>query len=320
MHPGKGVFLDLETVDGGDLDRSVLSDCLASWDWHEFSEPDEIGQRISNADVVLSNTCLLDRDLLSAAKQLKLVALVATGTDRIDLDAAAELGITVCNIRSYCNDSVAQHAITLMLNLLSGQPWYWNSVRQGGWGDSRQFCLDDRPIRQARGLTFGVIGYGVLGRATSELARRLGMQVLVAERQGMAPRPGRIAIEELLACADVLSIHCPITEETRGMIGRRQMELMKPDAILINTARGEIVNEHELADCLREGIIAGAGLDALGKEPPSAGHPLMAADIPNLIITPHNAWASRQARQAALDQLAEIIRAFMMGEPINVVA
>ena len=313
----KGVFLDLETVDNGDLDRGPLSSCLANWDWHAFSEPQQIGERIRTADVVISNKCVLDRTALEAAENLKLLALAATGTNNVDLEAASRLGITVCNIRDYASQSVAQHTITLMLNLLTAQPWYWQSVRQGAWSNSRQFCLSDRPIRECRGLGFGVIGYGVLGRTTARLAKAMGMNVLIAEHKGRAVREGRVSFDELIHKADVLSIHCPLTDQTRGLINREVMQAMKPGALLINTARGDIVNEKDLADSLREGLIGGAGLDVLSEEPPPSSHPLLANDIPNLIITPHNAWASRTARQAAVAQLAELISAFISGEPLN---
>jgi glycerate dehydrogenase len=311
------VFLDLETVDNGDLDRGRLSSCLADWDWHAFSEPQQIAGRIRTADVAISNKCVLDRAAMESAGNLQLIALAATGTNNVDLEAASALGITVCNIRDYATDSVAQHAITLMLNLLTAQPWYWQSVRKGAWSNSRQFCLNDRPIREVRGLNFGVIGYGVLGRATAKLAEAMGMKVLIAEHEGRAVRAGRVSFDNFIQETDVLSIHCPLTEDTRSLIDREVMQAMKPAALLINTARGAIINERDLADCLREGIIAGAGLDVLSEEPPPPGHPLLANDIPNLIITPHNAWASRTARQAAVDQLAEIIGAFANGEAFN---
>ena len=311
------MFLDLETVDNGDLDLGRLSSCLVNWDWHTFSEPRQIAGRIRTAEVVISNKCVLDHAALESAENLKLIALAATGTNNVDLDAASGLGIAVCNIRDYASNSVAQHAITLMLNLLTAQPWYWQSVRQGDWSNSRQFCLNDRPIREFRGLTFGVIGYGVLGRATADLADAMGMEVLIAEQKGRAVRGDRVSFDELVQTADVLSIHCPLTEETRGLINREVMQAMKPGALLINTARGAIINERDLADCLREGIIAGAGVDVLSEEPPPSSHPLLANDIPNLMITPHNAWASRTARQSAVDQLAEIIRAFAAGDALN---
>jgi len=313
----KGVFLDLETVDNGDLDRGHLSSCLADWDWHAFSEPRQIVGRIRMAEVVISNKCVLDRAALESAGNLKLIALAATGTNNVDLEAASELGITVCNIRGYASNSVAQHAITLMLNLLTAQPWYWQSVQQGDWSNSRQFCLNDRPIRELRGLNFGVVGYGVLGKATAELAQAMGMKVLIAERKGCVVREGRVSFAEITSQADVLSIHCPLTEDTRGLIDRDVLRAMKSDALLVNTARGGIINEEHLVEALREGIIGGAGVDTLSQEPPPRGHLLLAADIPNLIVTPHNAWASRTARQAAVDQLADIISAFASGETFN---
>ena len=319
-HLRTGVFLDLETVDSGDLDRSRLEASLPEWRWHDFSMPGEIPGRIAGADVVISNKCVLDRAALSQTPGLKLVALAATGSNNVDLVAAAELGIAVCNIRDYATTAVAQHAITLMLNLLTGQPWYWQSVREGAWSHSRQFCLNHRPIREARGLCFGVIGYGVLGRATAAMAQALGMEVIVAEYKGEAPRAGRVAFDEVIRRADVLSIHCPLNDRTRGMIDAAALRAMKRDALLINTARGGIVVEQDLADALRQGVIAGAGIDTLSKEPPPADHVLLAADIPNLIVTPHNAWASRAARQAAVDQLTAIIHAFAAGQPMNRIA
>jgi glycerate dehydrogenase len=313
----KGVFLDLETVDIGDLDRSRLSSCLADWDWHAFSEAQQIAGRIRTADVVISNKCVLDRSDLEQARNLKLVALAATGTNNVDLEVASDLGITVCNIRDYASNSVAQHSITLMLNLLTAQPWYWQNVRQGDWSNSRQFCLHDQPIRELWGINFAVVGYGVLGKATAELAKSMGMNILIAERKGRSTRKGRLSFEETIRQADVLSIHCPLTEDTLGLVNRDVLRDMKSDALLINTARGNIINESHLAEALREGAIGGAGLDVLSEEPPPFDHPLLSHDIPHLIVTPHNAWASKTARQATLDQLVEIIHAFAAGEPLN---
>lgn len=316
----KGVFLDLETVDRGDLDRHGLAASLSRWDWHAYTDSADLPRRIRDAEVVVTNKCPLQREVLAAAPQLKLVAVAATGTNNVDLAAARALGITVCNIRDYCSEAVAQHVVTLALNLLTGQPWYNDRVRRGEWSIARQFCLLERPIRQARGLEFGIIGFGSLGRAVAAKARALGMKVLIAERRGQAPRSDRLPFEEVLRRADVLSFHCPLSDETRNLIGRDQLRLMKTDALLINTARGGIVNERDLADGLREGLIAGAGVDTLGQEPPPVDHPLLAEDIPNLLVTPHNAWATNSARQAALDQLADVVRAFGDGVPINVVA
>ena len=312
-----GVFLDVETLDCGDLDRALLQASIPQWQWHEFSDYTDVARRIAGATVVVTNKCQLNRTGLAQARQLQLVAVSATGCNNVDLVAAAELGITVCNIRDYASDAVAQHTITLMLNLLTAQPWYWQSVRNGDWSRSRQFCLANRPIRQARGLNFGIIGYGVLGQATARLAAALGMNVLVAERKGDAARPGRVAFAEVIQEADVLSIHCPLSAHTEGLIDSTVLSAMKPEAILINTSRGGIVTERDLAEALRKGVIAGAAIDTLSIEPPPPEHVLLAPDIPNLIVTPHNAWASRTARQAAMDQVAKVITAFVAGFVIN---
>lgn len=314
-----GVFLDIDTVESGDLDRSRLQDSLSHWDWFGDSEPGQVAGRIANAQAVLTNKCRLGRALIEGAPGLKLIALCATGTDNVDLEAASEHGVAVCNIRDYCTESVAQHVITLMLNLLTGLPWYIEDVREGKWSRAAQFCLNDRPIREARGLTLGIIGHGTLGGRTAQLGRALGMQVQIAERKGAQPREGRVAFEEVIATSDVISVHCPLTDETRGLIDGDVLAAMKKDALLINTARGAVINAEHLVEALRAGEIAGAGIDTLDIEPPPSDHPLLAPDIPNLIVTPHNAWASRTARQAALDQLGRIVEAFQAGAPINVV-
>lgn len=306
-------------MDSGDLDRARLDASLDHWDWYDNTAPGQIVERAKQANAVLANKSRLDRAIIEACPELKLIALSATGTDNVDLEAASGHGVAVCNIRDYCSESVGQHVITLMLSLLTGLPWYWQDVRRGEWSRASQFCMKDRQIREAKGLAFGVIGYGTLGRRAGELAAALGMEVLIAERKGAAPREGRHAFEEVIARADVLSVHCPLTDETRGLINREVLRAMKKDAFLINTARGAVIDAEDLAGALRAGEIAGAGIDTLSAEPPPPDHPLLAPDIPNLIVTPHNAWASRKARQAALDHLAQVVEAFQAGKPINVV-
>lgn len=317
MNTAHGVFLDLGSVDNGDLHRGRLERSLDTWDWHDYTAPEARADRLAGAHVAVTNKCVLDRDLLAASAALKLVVVAATGTNNIDLDAARAAGVTVCNSRDYATASLTQHVMTLMLNLLTAQPFYARRVRSGDWSRARQFALIDLPIREAQGLNFGVVGYGVLGRSVAKAARALGMNVLVAERKGRKPRPDHLPFEDVVAHADVLSIHCPLTEETRNLFDRATLQRMKRSAILINTARGGIVNEEDLASSLRDGIIAGAGVDVLSEEPPPAGHPLLATDIPNLVVTPHNAWASRRARQALLDQIATTIRAYARGQPVN---
>ncbi len=315
-----GVFLDLGSVDNGDLDLGRLSRTLPDWQLHDFTTAKECPGRIVNANVVISNKCVLDRSALSSAPALDLIVIAATGTNNVDLEAASKFDITVCNARDYATEAVTQHTITLMLNLLSSQFEYRERVRAGDWSKTDQFCLLDLPIRQVVGLNLGIIGHGVLGKSVANMARKLGMNVLLAERRGRKTRADHLEFEDVVAHSDVISIRCPLTDETENLFDRAMMQRMKRDAILINTARGGIVNEQDLVSCLKDGIIAGAGIDVLNEEPPPANHPLLAAGIPNLIVTPHNAWASQTARQALLDQLASVIRAFERGQPINRVA
>lgn len=317
MKISQGVFLDLGSLDNGDLDTRALDRSLPGWQWFEFTPAEEVAERIRSVQVVVTNKCVLSRATLEAAGKLKLIAIAATGTNVVDLEAATECGITVCNVRDYATRSVAQHVITLILNLVTAQPFYFNRVRQGEWAAGKQFSLHDQTIRELAELQLGIVGYGILGRAVARLARSLDMGVLVAEHRGCEPRPDRLSFEAVLATSDVVSIHCPLNAETRALFDRRVMRAMKPGAFLINTARGGIVVEDDLADALRAGEIGGAGVDTLSEEPPGVDHPLLAPDIPNLIVTPHNAWASKPARQACIDQLAQVIRAFQHAQPMN---
>lgn len=315
-----GVFLDVGSVDQGDLDRSRLGRAVPSWHWHEATAAADIAAHIAQAQVVVSNKCVIDKAAINAAPELKLVVIAATGTNVVDLESARLNQVMVCNSRDYGTASVTQHVMTLMLNLLTSQVFYRDRVRDGDWSRADQFCLMDLPIREVAGLNLGVIGYGVLGRSVARMAKALGMNVLVAEHKGRKPRPDHLAFEDVVSHADVLTLHCPLNEETRGLFDRAMMQRMKRSAILINTARGGIVVEEDLVSSLKDGIIAGAGVDVLTVEPPPEDHVLLAHDIPNLIVTPHNAWASKSARQALLDQIAGTIRAFERGQPVNRVA
>ncbi|MEA3292623.1 MAG: NAD(P)-dependent oxidoreductase, partial [Pseudomonadota bacterium] len=231
-----------------------------------------------------------------------------------------EFGITVCNVRDYATPAVVQHTFALMLALTTRLFEYSADVREGAWQRSRTFCLLDYPIRELHGKTLGFVGYGVLGRGVAAVAEAFGMQVRLAQRPGGPSRAGRIPLAELLPAVDVLSLHCPLTPHTEGLIGAEELRRMKSDALLINTARGAIVNSPALADALREGEIGGAGIDVLDREPPPGDHPLLAPDIPNLIVSPHTAWASREARQRLADQMSENLVAWQRGAPRNVVS
>lgn len=317
----KGVFLDFATVSRDDIDVAILSKALPEIDYYPTTAAAALHARIANADVVLTNKIAIDRAAIDAAKNLKLICLAATGTDNVDLDAARERGIAVCNIRGYCTEAVAQHVFSLILALNQHLRSYQKLLRDGAWADSPQFCMLDYPIRELSGSTIGIVGCGALGRAVADLAQCFGMQVLIAARPGgrsSAESSGadnlpRVALDDLLPQADVLSLHCPLTPETQHLIGARELALMPSHGILINTARGALVDESALRKALEDGTIGGAGIDVLSEEPPVNGNPLLDVDLPNLIVTPHIAWASREARQRAIDEMAKNVADFMNG-------
>jgi glycerate dehydrogenase len=276
------------------------------------SQPD-VARAIAGAGVVLVNKLRLTREIIEGAPNLKLVALAATGTNNIDLDAARERGIAVCNLRDYCTASVVQHVFGVLLLLTHKLREYDALVRSGAWQRGEQFCLLDYPIRELTGRKLGIVGYGTLGRGVARAAQTFGLEVLIANRPGGERAPGRLDLDELLPQVDVLSLHCPLSPATTGLIGARQLGLMRPDAVLINTARGALVDSQALADALRAGSLGGAAIDVLPQEPPVDGNPLLAGDIPNLIVTPHIAWAARESRQRCIDEMAANVEDFRRG-------
>jgi glycerate dehydrogenase len=308
----KTVFLDYDTVSAGDLDTGALrkaADDLTLYDMDEAKSPD----RVRDADVVALNGSRLSRDLLFGAPRLKLVALAATGTDNVDLVAARERGIAVCNVRAYCTASVVQQVWGLILSLTQHADDYSRFTRGGSWTRDDLATILPLPIRELQGRVFGVVGWGDLGRGAARVAEAFGMQVRIANRSGGPPQRDRIELARLLAIADILSLHCPLNDSTRGLIGARELALMKPDALLINTARGALVDGHALSIALKAGRLGGAGIDVLPQEPPVNGDPLLDPDIPNLLVTPHIAWAAREARQRCIDETAANIRDFRSG-------
>ena len=291
-------------------------------EWVEFGEttPDEVAGRLAQATITICNKVSLRAEALSQLPDLRLIAVAATGVDNVDLTFCRNQNIAVCNTRGYAVNSLPEHALMLMLALRRNLVAYRNDVRNGRWHEARQFCLLDHSIGDLKGSTLGIVGFGTLGKSMAQLGRAIGMDVIVAERKNAATvREGRVAFGELLQRSDVISLHCPLTEETKNLIGAGEFGQMKRDAILINTARGGLLDDHALLAALREEQIAGAGIDVLRNEPPREGNPLLEVDLPNLIVTPHNAWASRQAMQTLADQLIDNIEAFVRGEPRNLV-
>jgi len=319
----KGVFLDFDTISvHDDIDISPLRGLPGvEWTFHGATRPEELAARIADRELAVVNKVVLDAGTLArAAGTLKLIVIAATGTNNVDLEAARHHGITVCNVRGYGTPSVVQHVWALILALTTQLPGYMAAVAEGRWQRHPQFCLLDYPIRELNGLELGIVGYGTLGRGVAEVAPAFGMNVLVAQRPGGEAREDRVPLPGLLERADILSLHCPLTPETRGLIGRRELHAMKSDALLINTARGGIVDEAALVEALRAGEIGGAGFDVLTEEPPAGGNALLDAGLRNLIVTPHTAWASRESRQRVIDIVGDNIRAWFDGEPANVVA
>jgi glycerate dehydrogenase len=306
------VFLDYDTVSNGDLDTARLGEAAGTLTLYG-SDESKTAERLQDADVALINKLELNRELLLGAANLKLVALAATGTNNVDLVAARERGIAVCNVRAYCTASVVQHVWGLILSLTQHVDEFSRLSKNGSWARDEGGAALSYPIRELQGRIFGVVGWGELGRASARIAEAFGMQVRIANRRGAPPEPGRVDLDELLAQADIISLHCPLTDSTRGLIGARELKLMKPDALLINTARGALVDGEALAAALIAGRLGGAGIDVLPQEPPVRSDPLLDSQLPNLLVTPHVAWAAREARQRCIDEMAANIRDFRNG-------
>lgn len=307
------------------LDRSTFSDAIAfpvarlaaEWQEHARTAPGEVLTHAAVAAVVVTNKVKLPAVLLEKLPKLKLVAVAATGVDHVDLDAARRLGIGVCNVRDYATHSVPEHVFAVLLALRRNLIAYAAAAKNGAWSRAENFCLLNWPIEDLDGSTLGIIGGGALGLSVAKLGAAFGMRVLLAEQRGAPLRPGRVVFEQVLAEADVLSLHVPLTPATHHLIGAPELARMKASAILINSARGGVVDEIALIEALRAGHLAGAAVDVLTTEPPPADHPLLSANLPNLLVTPHIAWASRQAQQRMADEVVENIAAFLRGEHRN---
>ena len=310
------VFLDRAT-----LKARVRSPAFEhSWEEYPVTHPDELGPRLRDATVAITNKVALRAATLQQLPQLRMIAVAATGYDVIDVDFCRTHGIAVANIRNYAVHTVPEHAFALITALRRNLLAYRRDVEQGRWQQVDQFCFFDHPIRDLYGATLGIIGEGVLGQGTAQIGRAFGMRVLFADHAPpRAPGVTFTPFDEVLAQSDVISLHVPLSPATRNMIGLEQLRRMKRTAILINTARGGLVDEQALVQALSEGLIAGAGFDVLTTEPPREGNPLLTLHTPNFILTPHVAWASDGAMQFLADQLIDNIEAFVRGQPQNLV-
>ena len=311
------VFLDRATIPAFIQLKPFTFECTV--EMHDNTPPHLVAKRIENADIVITNKVRIDNDSLSRASLLKLVAISATGTNVVDVKACEIRGCVVSNIRNYAVNSVPEHALALIFALRRSLIPYHASVKEGRWQQSGQFCYFDYPIKDLANSTLGIFGSGALGSSLANLARGLGMKTVFASRKGQAPRDGNYRpFDEVVETSDILSLHLPLTPETRNMISDPEFDRMKPSALLINTARGGLVDEEALVRAIKGKKIGGAAFDVVTTEPMPDSHPFMALmDYPNFILTPHVAWASEEAIQALADQLINNINAFVRGEIRN---
>ena len=304
-------------LDRGSLGASVRPPNFAhSYKEHDATSADQVVARLADATIAITNKVPLRTAALAQLPQLKLIAVAATGTDIIDKATCRERGIAISNIRDYAFNTVPEHVFALIFALRRNLVAYAADVARGEWQRADQFCFLTHPIRDISGSTLGIVGFGALGKGVARRAEALGMRVLATD---MVAQPGLVDFATILRESDVITLHVPLTPSTRNMIGAAELKAMRRSAILINTARGGLVDEAALAQALREGIIAGAGFDVLTSEPPRAGNVLLDLKLPNFILTPHVAWASQEAMQGLADQLIDNIEAFVAGRPQNVV-
>lgn len=308
------VFLDRASVPA----KMRQPDIRHQWIEFEQTGPAEIATRLAGATIVISNKVPLRAEDLRQCPTLKLIAAAATGTDHIDLEYCRQHGVAVANVRGYAEHSVPEHVFMLALALRRNLVAYRADVQHGQWNTATQFCLLNHPIGDLYGSTLGIIGFGVLGQAVKRLGECFGTRVLVAERKhAKSIGAGLVAFDEVLRASDIITLHAPLNNTTRNMIGAEEFAVMGRQAILINTARGGLVDERALIDALRSGRIAGAGFDVLSVEPPRDGHPLLELDLPNFILTPHVAWGSAGAIRNLADQVTANIEAFAAGRELN---
>lgn len=314
------VVLDGYTINPGDISWDAVAQ-LGELVVHDRTPADHVVSRSLGARIVVTNKTVLNAATINQLPDLKLISVLATGTNVVDLQAARARNVPVCNVPGYSTDSVAQHTFALLLELINRVGDHDRAVRSGQWAAGPDFAFTLSPITELSGKTLGIVGLGMIGQRVARIAQALGMKLAAAHQRSMAKVPIAdvqwMSVDELFAAADVITLHCPLTEQTRNLVNAQRISSMKPHAILINTARGPLVDEAALATALREGRIGGAGLDVLSVEPPPDDHPLIG--VPHCVITPHNAWATVEARRRNMAITAENLRAFLAGCPVNVV-
>lgn len=316
----KIVILDGHTLNPGDLSWEIIHE-LGEVTLHERTSPDEVSARIAGAEIVLTNKVKLDRDTLLRASALKYIGVTATGYNIVDVDAARQRNVVVTNVPAYGTASVAQHTFALLFELTSNVGFHAASVRKGDWSNQPDFSYWKKPLLELHGMTIGIVGLGKIGSAVARIALALGMKVLAVHKHPERDKMDGVSFTGMDVCfreSDVISLHCSLNDDNREFVNRKLLSVMKPSAFLLNVSRGALINENDLADALRRGSIAGAGLDVLSEEPPPMDNPLLSA--PNCIVTPHQAWATQAARKRLLEVAAQNIAAFQRGDPLNRVA
>ena len=316
MNPLQIVVLDRDTL----VNRPFDFDFPHTLSSYGTTEAHETLARIRGADIVITNKVVISAQAFAENPQLKLVAVTATGVNNVDVEAAKQNGTAVCNIRAYGNESVAEHAFMMMITLMRNLPAYQRDVAAGLWENSPFFCHLGAPMRDLNGKTLAIFGRGNIGKTLATYAQAFKMNVVFAEhKHTQSVRDGYVSFDEAIRSADVVSLNCPLTPQTANMIGEAELQQMKPGAILINCGRGGLVDEAALVAALKYGQIGGAGFDVLTQEPPRDGNPLLKARLPNLIVTPHIAWASQEAANRLFDILLDNINRFVAGNPQNLV-
>lgn len=312
------------------LDRATLAPQINirrpgfEHDWQEWdrTDPSQVVARLQGSDIAILNKVRITRDHLDALPNLRMIAIAATGSDNVDLDACTQKGVVVSNIRAYAINTVPEHTFSMILALRRGLLPYRDAISRGRWQEAGQFCFFDHKVHDLAGATLGIIGEGAIGQSVAAIGRAFGMRILFAAHKGVEGLgPLYTPFDQVMADSDVVTLHCPLTDATRNLLSDREFDLMKRAPVVVNTARGGLIDEAALARALRDGRISGAGMDVATVEPPTPDHPLMQLlDHPNFLFTPHTAWASTEAMQALADQLIDNVEAFVAGAPRHVIA